>query len=47
MDIINRLERQFDPLYLLPLLFLVSGLHPGLPPWEESAEVFGVHGLLD
>lgn len=26
---------------------LLSGLHPGLPAWVESAEVFGVHGLLD
>lgn len=25
----------------------LSGLHPGLPAWEEPAEIFGVHGLLD
>lgn len=29
------------------LISLFSSLHPGLPSWEKSAEVFGVHGLLD
>lgn len=29
------------------LISLFSSLHPGLPSWEKSAKVFGVHGLLD
>lgn len=27
--------------------FCILALHPGLPSREESAEVFGVHGLLN
>lgn len=31
---------------VLVIVQLFSGLHPGLPAWKQSAEVFGVHGLL-
>lgn len=31
----------------LLVIVVISCLHPGLPAREQSAEVFGVHGLLD